>query len=516
MMRKNIKIIFQISFILFLVSVVYLSIRFSKTFYPDQQIQTVSKLYLSGFEENAYKVENALSDLKETIDTFDLDHISRKKFIDVMINKLNQSKYISTYLILEHGRKLSVLEKDQDTYLFAVDSTDNTEVVDWQRIDKNQNIKNSWKRALGFQINVLNWGEEVFNDSYNFQIPIWTAINGLMENANKSAALHITWKSKRNNRLITCIAIINDFDPSFFLPKSGKLNVEQFISNINNQVFPIFGHVKNDTLVNHLRNTSIESWKATGGAANSTFNFTFHDRDYWGQSLESKIRGIKSYMVIIDENTLGLSSITSNIIYIIISVILLIITLVSLILLKRSGNQSINSYIEHHISDKHASELIKMGENNHFELKSSFRYDLKEEKVNKELEYVIAKSIAAFSNAKGGTLIIGVDDDGNILGLENDIHTLKRKNLDFFENYLRTFLNRVFSISFVTNNLQINFPVVDHKVICRIDVISGHSPVFVEMIKNNNKSERFYVRSGNISVEMKTLSEINKYIQERF
>lgn len=516
MMRKTYKRIFQLSIALFLVSIVLLSIRLSEAFYPDQQIQTVSKIYLSDFENNAKEVEKALLSLKETLDTINIDSISQNRFIDILMRKLNQNQYISSYLILEHGRKLSVLEKDKDTYLFAVDSSDNTEVVNWQRLDRNQKVKNTWKRALGVQINILDWGEEVFNDTYNYQIPIWAAINGLMENANRSAALHISWKSKKNNRLLTCIAIIDNFDPSFILPKSDKLKVEQFITNINDQTFPIFGHAKNDTLVNHLRETSVESWKAIGGASNLTFNFTYNQNNYWGQSLSTDFRGIKSYLVVVEENTLNLSLLARNVVFIVFSAIFFIISLVFFILLRRKKEQSIEKYISHQISDKHASELIKLGENNHLELKSSFRYDLKEQKVNKELEYVIAKSIAAFSNAKGGTLIIGVDDDGNILGLENDINTLKRKNIDFFENFLRTFLNKTFSISFVTNNLQIKFPVVDQKVICRIDVASGNSPVFVEVVKNNTKSERFYVRSGNTSMEMKTLSEINRYIQERF
>lgn len=78
------------------------------------------------------------------------------------------------------------------------------------------------------------------------------------------------------------------------------------------------------------------------------------------------------------------------------------------------------------------------------------------------------------------------------------------------------FLNKVFSVGFVTNNLIFKFPVVDQKIICRIDIEAGQAPVFVEMVKNSTKSERFYVRSGNTSMEITALSEINKYIQDRF
>ena len=59
-------------------------------------------------------------------------------------------------------------------------------------------------------------------------------------------------------------------------------------------------------------------------------------------------------------------------------------------------------------------ELIKEGENGGVEFKTTMRYDMRENKVNKKLEEVILKTIAAFSNAEGGTLVMGVDDDQNI------------------------------------------------------------------------------------------------------
>ena len=46
------------------------------------------------------------------------------------------------------------------------------------------------------------------------------------------------------------------------------------------------------------------------------------------------------------------------------------------------------------------------------------------EAVNKKLEEVILKTVAAFANSQGGTLLIGVDDEGTILGLEQDYLSL--------------------------------------------------------------------------------------------
>ena len=70
-------------------------------------------------------------------------------------------------------------------------------------------------------------------------------------------------------------------------------------------------------------------------------------------------------------------------------------------------------------SDLHT--LIAQGESADLEFKSSFRWDLRENKVNRALEGVILKTLAGYMNGQGGTLLIGVADDGNVVGLEHGL-----------------------------------------------------------------------------------------------
>jgi len=376
---------------------------------------------------------------------------------------------------------------------------------------------NTWIRALGIQMNIINRGTEIFNDNYQFQIPIWTTANRLLENNRKSIAAHITWKSSVSDELVTCIAILDRFNDLGMLPVTSDLMYKSYLLNINNDIFPFLGKVTNDSIASQLDQIAIESWKVANRSIPTTINFSFQDNDWWGQSNYTDIRGVNALLLVMDKDTLRFSILVHYKSELLIALALLIlIILLFFFRRKRIKSFSIDKYIRSQNTDIHASELIQQGENNYLEFKSSFRFDYLQNKVNKDLEYVIAKSIAAFSNGRGGTLLIGLDDDGNVLGLENDILTLKRKDVDFFENNLRMFLNKIFSVGFVTNNLIIKFPVVNQKVICRIDVVPGQKPVFVEMLKNSTKSERFYVRSGNTSMEIIALSEINKYIQERF
>ena len=53
------------------------------------------------------------------------------------------------------------------------------------------------------------------------------------------------------------------------------------------------------------------------------------------------------------------------------------------------------------------------------------RWDFRQQQVNRALEKVIAKTVAAFMNSDGGTLVVGVSDEGNPLGIESDLATLR-------------------------------------------------------------------------------------------
>jgi predicted HTH transcriptional regulator len=182
---------------------------------------------------------------------------------------------------------------------------------------------------------------------------------------------------------------------------------------------------------------------------------------------------------------------------------------------KKRGGSSIKFVSADYASQ--ISELIKQGESTSLEFKSTLRWDLREEKVNKKLEEVILKSVSAFNNGEGGTLIIGVEDDGNILGLENDIATLKKQNIDYFELHLRNLLNQTFGVNYTTRNVEILFPEINGKNICVVNVKKGEKPLFITVHdKQGKKIEKFFVRSGNSSQEISSLSEMNEYIKNRF
>ncbi len=159
-------------------------------------------------------------------------------------------------------------------------------------------------------------------------------------------------------------------------------------------------------------------------------------------------------------------------------------------------------------------DIINEGESNELEFKSSVRWNYRNDSIDKKLETVILKSISAFANGEGGTLLIGVDDEGEVLGLERDCASLGGTR-DEFELHLRNLINQSFGKTFATSGLSIKFISVGDKEICRIDISKNNKPLYLEVTDNGQKTDKFYVRSGNSSQEL-GVKEVSEYLQSRF
>lgn len=153
--------------------------------------------------------------------------------------------------------------------------------------------------------------------------------------------------------------------------------------------------------------------------------------------------------------------------------------------------------------------LIAEGESEFVEFKSSLRHDYRQIKTDKNLEHVILKSIAGFLNAKGGTLIIGVNDDGEVLGLANDYFSLKKKDKDGFHQRLILIVSNTFGKDICTK-IHIAFHEINSKEICTLYVEPSHQPVFF----NEDNRTIFFLRTGNVTNPL-TTSETVKYLQNR-
>lgn len=155
--------------------------------------------------------------------------------------------------------------------------------------------------------------------------------------------------------------------------------------------------------------------------------------------------------------------------------------------------------------------LIAQGESETLEFKSSIRYDYKRQSVNKdELGLVIAKTIAGLLNRSGGVLIIGVNDEGQILGIEKDFESLAKRNVDGFQLALKDIVKTYLGMEYVAN-LQLYFETIAERTVCAIIVQKGSTPVYVKI----GDSSEFFVRMLNSTVKL-GLPEAVSYIHSHW
>jgi hypothetical protein len=161
-------------------------------------------------------------------------------------------------------------------------------------------------------------------------------------------------------------------------------------------------------------------------------------------------------------------------------------------------------------------QLIANGESKTVEFKSTLRYCLKQNSPQKYVEHSAIKNLAAFLNSEGGTLFIGVDDDGNILGLEDtDFASFKNDNkIDGFNLKFDQLVQNYFGND-MSYKFKVEFLKIENKTIAIIHIKDRASkPVVITNPEKNNKEE-FYIRRNASAVAL-TMYEILNYTKENW
>ncbi len=143
------------------------------------------------------------------------------------------------------------------------------------------------------------------------------------------------------------------------------------------------------------------------------------------------------------------------------------------------------------VRHRSVAELIELGESMVLEFKSTFQWDVIQNKQNKELRYSVLKTIAAFMNSEGGTLVIGVEDNGNPYGLSNDLKLMSGSR-DRFE---QTLMNMAFDNigPNIASHIRIRFEDIKSTTVCVVTVEPIRDGVFL----STSKGKEFFIRVGN-------------------
>ncbi|NVO14054.1 MAG: DUF262 domain-containing protein [Rhodoplanes sp.] len=152
------------------------------------------------------------------------------------------------------------------------------------------------------------------------------------------------------------------------------------------------------------------------------------------------------------------------------------------------------------------ADLIASGETDAVEFKSTLRTNLHTGLPDEKIHLAALKSIAGFLNAKGGTLLIGIADDGEALGLSNDAFPNEDKMGLHLVNLVKDRIGDVF-LPYVHSH----FDDYDGQRILAVRCEKGPKPAFVK----DGAAQRFFVRGGNATTEL-IGSSVMDYVKQRF
>jgi len=157
------------------------------------------------------------------------------------------------------------------------------------------------------------------------------------------------------------------------------------------------------------------------------------------------------------------------------------------------------------------AEIIENDEDFAAEFKSTARWDLREDKPSKAMEDAVVKTVAGFLNTDGGTLLIGVGPDRQVVGLGHDYPRVKPPNGDGFVNWLTTHLTNALGHAAVMRT-RARIAVHDGHEICRLDVARSSQPVWATTSKDDRV---FFVRMNN-STRPLPEQELTSYLADRW
>jgi len=143
-------------------------------------------------------------------------------------------------------------------------------------------------------------------------------------------------------------------------------------------------------------------------------------------------------------------------------------------------------------------QLISQGESTRLEFKSTLQWDVNQGAKNESLRKSVLKTIAAFLNSEGGTLLIGVEDDGSIYGLEADL-ALVNKSRDRCEQLLYTLLVEQLGAAYATPPMfNAHFQDIEGKTVYVVEVQPSSEPVFLK----DEKGKQLYVRVQTVTRDL--------------
>ena len=253
----------------------------------------------------------------------------------------------------------------------------------------------------------------------------------------------------------------------------------------------------------------VSTWGGGIQISGKAFSISHDNQTWWCgfQPMESDNRNVWVGVMVPEMDIIGGVNQRQAVLWAVGGVVVLLAGGLAFLMIRRYGQsfeQPEDRYDGKH-PEKSIRRLIAKGEGRTIEFKSTMRMNLHTQKPGKEIETAWLKAVVAFMNTDGGTLLLGVSDDGVLAGLEPDGFTNDDKCRLHFKNLINQHIGAELS-----KHLRFSLVRMEDKQIGVVSCSRSSEPVYLK----SGKTEAFYIRSGPSSDAL-PVSKVVSYIQNR-
>jgi hypothetical protein len=253
----------------------------------------------------------------------------------------------------------------------------------------------------------------------------------------------------------------------------------------------------------------IRAWTDARSVDGRPFRFRHAGEMWWGWRGPLKVgRGTRDLMMILPSSDLSdrLVTVTSPLTYGLLLLFGICVFVLFRVALGYRGRIARMASAASHSdsSEEELRGLIEEGESDRLEFKSTLRWNLRQNQPGKEIELSWLKTVVAFLNADGGTLLVGVADNGRIVGTSKDGF----RNDDKYLLHVNNLLQRHIGVEFI-RYLRYDLKPVGEQRILVLDVLPADEPAFLRV----DDDDQFYVRMGPASKKL-SVRKTFEYLKE--
>lgn len=395
----------------------------------------------------------------------------------------------------------------------------------YQSWDAGGALLETWSEKRPFDPRTREWFAEVLKDTASSDI-YWTKPYHLHTADEVGITASTGWHGKKSDRRVYVAAVDLLLDDIYRFVTQLRVSPKARVFLIGEDGSVISarpgqdGNVEQDDLEmafvsladleHQAARDALELWKKGGASELEATSFSSNGKRWWAgvKPLRPGKPGAWIAVVIPEEDLLGdLMSgwATSALIgvAVLLAGVVVVWRLIHNYSIREKGDAG--TEISNEDFNRRLEDLISKGEGSRVEFKSTVRTNLKTGEADKAIEIAWMKAVAAFMNSEGGTLLIGVDDDGLIVGIGPD----NFQNHDLCLQHIKNLINQHIGAEF-THYIQCDVKDVDDKTVVMLSCQKASSPVFFNMGKN----EDFYIRSGPSSIKL-SMSKMVKYLEGR-